>query len=85
MKIAIRVRGDWEIYAMERGSSGDFEFGDARFGNEKHHSNNLQRRVTLDDAIVAIGIGLHPRTKGQTAGQWNMIAPQNTIILEVPR
>ena len=84
MKIAIRVRDNGEIYVMERGSSGDFEFGDPSVKN-KHHQTNVVRKHTLDDAIQAIRDGFHPRMKGQETGQWNMISPANVKIIEVPK
>ena len=84
MRIAIRVRDNGEIYVMERGSSGDFEFGDPSV-EDKHHQKNVVRKHTLDDAIQAIRDGLHPRMKGQETGQWNMISPVNVKIIEVPK
>lgn len=85
MNIAIRLRNNGEVYVMERGTSGSFEFGDPKFGDEKHHSKNVVLRSTVDDAIAAIREGLHPRMKGRDSGQWNMISPANVLIIEVPK
>lgn len=85
MKAAIRLRDNGEIYVMDRGASGDFEFGDPKLGDKKHHAENVIRKTTLDEAITAIRAGLHPRMKGQESGQWNMISPTNVKIIEVPK
>lgn len=86
VKIALRVRKDTnEIYVLERGPSGNFEFGDPAFGNEKHHSKkHLIEKSTLEEALDAIAAGLHPRMRGLKTGQFNMISPMNVQIVEVP-
>jgi hypothetical protein len=85
-RIVLRVReSTGEIYVLERGASGNFEFGDPTYGKEKHHSSkHLVERTTIDDAIHAIGDGLHPRMKGIDSGQFNMISPAKVRILDVP-
>lgn len=85
MQIALRIRDNGEIYLLERGQSGGFEFGDPALGQVKHHSENVVVKMTLAEAITSIRDGLHPRMKGQISGQWNMIAPANVQILEVPK
>jgi hypothetical protein len=84
-KIALRIRKNGEIYVLERGSSGNFEFGDPAFKNEKHHATkHLVERTTIDAAIQAIRDGLHPRMKGLDSGQFNMISPAKVKIISVP-
>ncbi len=86
VKVALRVRRDTgEIYILDRGPSGNFEFGDPALGSEKHHSSkHLVEKATLDDALAAIAEGLHPRMRGLTTGQFNMVSPENIVIVEVP-
>jgi hypothetical protein len=83
---ALRVREDTgEIYVLTRGSSGNFEFGDPAYGNEKHHSaKTLVEKATLEDALRAIREGLHPRMKGIRTSQFNMISPKKVVIIDVP-
>ena len=86
-KVALRVREDTgELYILTRGPSGNFEFGDPKFGNEKHHSKkHLVEKSTLEEALQAIADGFHPRMKGVSTGQFNMISPKKIQILEVPK
>jgi len=83
-KTAVRIRKTTgEIYVLARGTSGEYEFGDPKFGDEKHHTKHLVTRNNLEDALRAIREGYHPRMKGQDTGQFNMISPENTVIIEV--
>ncbi len=84
-KIALRIRQDTgEIYVLQRGRSGNFEFGDPKYKNEKHHEKYVVEKSTLDDAIKAIEFGYYPRMRGIITGQFNMISPDNVHIVEVP-
>lgn len=84
-KIALRVRSNGEIYVLARGSSGNFEFGDPALKNQKHHSStNLVEKETIGEALEAIRDGFHPRMKGLTSGQFNMISPAKVTIIDVP-
>jgi hypothetical protein len=85
MKIAIRIREKTgEIFVLERGNSGNFEFGDPKHGDEKHHSKNVLEFGNIGDALDAIGRGMHPRMLGRITNQFNMISPDKVQILEVP-
>ena len=81
MRIAIRTRRDTgEIYVLERGDTGNSGIGDPAQGSEKRHVEHLVETK----ALQAIRDGLHPRMRGRGTGQFNMIAPSNIDIIEVP-